>query len=140
MATAQWAARGSVTTLSISTTLNSLANGAESDLVEYDNGTALDLYAIVTVALGSFTPGSSPSVGIRHYYAGGSAGTTQPDKSGDGDLYVRAITTGAGAKTTTFRVQLVPGKNYFSVVNLTNAAFASSGHNVYVQPFNESVA
>ena len=53
MSVAKWASPGSRSSNLAGAALNSLANGSESAFIAYNNSTARDLYAAVTVKLGS---------------------------------------------------------------------------------------
>lgn len=130
-------ARGTTSSNLAGTTLNSLANAGESDLVLYNNSTN-DAFAIVTVELGSITPSAGGNIRLHQYFDGGSAGTTAPDKNGQGSAppQPQTLLAGASAKRATFLVGLVPGEQSFSVLNNSGVSFAASGNAIYVQPFN----
>ena len=96
MAVAKWATPGARSSNLAGTTFNSLANGSAGAAITYDNSTNRDLYAIVTVKLGSLTPTTGGSITLR-IYAGD--GTDMPDLNGGPfDSYVAPLTTTAGAK------------------------------------------
>ena len=120
-----------------STTLDSLANGAESNLVGYDN-TGNHAFAIVTVELGSITPAAGGNIRLHQYFDGGSTGTTAPDKNGQGSAppQPQNLLAGASAKRNTFLVALVPGEQSFSVLNNSGVPFNAGDNAIYVQPFN----
>ena len=138
MAVAKWAAPGARSSNLAGTALNALANGSASALISYDNGTARDLYAAVTVKLASVTPGTAPSLTLR-VYAGD--GTDLPDANGGAfDSYTAALATGASAKVVTFpMVRLYPFPCRLQIVNNAGVNTAASGNEVYVRPFNEDV-
>jgi hypothetical protein len=138
MAVAKWATPGTRSSNLAGTALNSLANGSASSLISYDNGSNLDLYAIVTVKLGSITPGTGGSVSLR-IYAGD--GTDLPDANGGAfDSYTAALASGAGAKVVTFpMVRLYPFPCRLQIVNNAGVSTAASGNELYVRPYNEEV-
>lgn len=136
MAVAKWAAPGSRSSNIASTTLNSLANAAESAVVTYDNSGNRNLYGAVTLKLGSITPGPGGSVSLR---VTASDGTDTADKAG-GDVYVSALTSGASAKVIIWPiVRIYPFSLRFSVVNNSGVTLNASGNEIYVTPYNEDV-
>jgi hypothetical protein len=137
MAIAKWAAPSARSSNFAGTTLNSLANAGESSVVTYDNSTNLDLYGVVTVKLGSITPATGGSITVRVTL---NDGTDTADRIG-GDLYVIPLTSGASAKVAVINmVRLYPYSMRLSVVNNAGVAFAGSGNEIYVRPFNEDIA
>jgi hypothetical protein len=137
MAIAKWAAPSARSSNIAGTTLNSLASGSESAVVTYDNSTALDLYGVVTIKLGSITPATGGSITLRVTL---SDGTDTADRIG-GDLYVAPLTSGAGAKVAVINmVRLYPFSMRLSVVNNAGVTFAASGNELYVRPWNEDIA
>ncbi|MFN7510403.1 MAG: hypothetical protein ACK5TS_12030 [Betaproteobacteria bacterium] len=137
MAIAKWAAPSARSSNIAGTTLNSLANGSESTVVTYDNSTALDLYSVVTIKLGSITPATGGSITLRVTL---SDGTDTADRIG-GDLYVVPLTSGAGAKVAVINmVRLYPFSMRLSVVNNAGVTLAASGNELYVRPWNEDIA
>ena len=137
MAVAKWAAPSARSSNIAGTTLNSLANGSESAVVNYDNSAALDLYSVVTIKLGSITPATGGSITLRVTL---SDGTDTADRIG-GDLYVVPLTSGAGAKVAVINmVRLYPFLMRLSVVNNAGVALAASGNELYVRPWNEDIA
>ena len=136
MAIAKWSTPSARSSNFAGTTLNSLANAAESNVVTYDNSTNLNLYGVVTLKLGSITPTAGGSVTIR---ATLSDGTDTSDRIG-GDLYVVPLTSGASAKVAMVNmVRLYPFSMRFSVVNNAGVSLAASGNELYVRPFNEDI-
>jgi len=136
MAVAKWAAPGSRSSNIASTTLNSLANAAESAVVTYDNSGNRNLYGAVTLKLGSITPGTGGSVSLR---VTASDGTDTADKAG-GDVYVSALTSGASAKVIIWPiVRIYPFSLRFSVVNNSGVTLNAGGNEIYVTPYNEDV-
>lgn len=136
MAVAKWAAPSARSSNLAGVTLNSLANNSESAVVTYDNSTSRDLYAVVTIKLGSITPTTGGSITLR---ATLSDGTDVADRIG-GDLYVIPLTSGASAKVAVFNmVRLYPFSMRFSVVNSAGVSLAASGNEIYVTPWNEDV-
>jgi len=137
MAIAKWTAAGSRSSNLAGTVLNTLGPGSESSVITYDNATNKNLYGLVLVKLASFTPGAAPSISLRVTL---SDGTDVADKIG-GDLYVVPLLTGIGAKVAAFNmVRLYPFSMRLSIINNAGQNFASSGHELYVTPYNEEVA
>lgn len=136
MAIAKWSTPSVRPSNFAGTTLNSLANAAESNVVTYDNSTNLNLYGVVTLKLGSITPTAGGSVTIRVTL---NDGTDTSDRIG-GDLYVVPLTSGASAKVVMVNmVRLYPFSMRFSVVNNAGVTLAASGNELYVRPFNEDI-
>ena len=136
MAIAKWSTPSARSSNFAGTTLNSLANAAESNVVTYDNSTNINLYGVVTLKLGSITPTAGGSVTIRVTL---SDGTDTSDRIG-GDLYVVPLTSGASAKVAMVNmVRLYPFSMRFSVVNNAGVSLAASGNELYVRPFNEDI-
>lgn len=133
MATAKWAAPSTRSSNILSTVANSLANGSESSTVTYDNSTNRDLYALLTLKLGSITPSAGGSVSLRITI---NDGTDTSDKVG-GEVYVIPLTGGASAKVNIVRVTLPPLSLRISLVNNAGVTLASSGNELYVRPWNE---
>jgi hypothetical protein len=138
MSVAKWAAPGTRSGNLAGTTFNSLANGSAGSAISYDNSTARDLYAAVTVKLGSLTPATGGSITLR-VYAGD--GTDTPDLNGGPfDSYVAPLTTTAGAKVAIIpMVRLYPFPVTLQVVNNAGVSTAASGNELYVRPYNEDV-
>jgi hypothetical protein len=136
MAVAKWAAPGTRSSNLAGTALNSLANGPAPSLISYDNSSNLDLYGIVTLKLGSITPGTGGSISLR-VYAGD--GTDLPDANGGAfDTYTAALATGASPKVVTFpMVRLYPFQCRFQIVNNAGVNLAVSGNELYVRPYSE---
>ena len=136
MAVAKWAAPSTRSSNFAGTTLNSLANGSESAVLTYDNSTNRDLYGVVTIKLGSITPSSGGTITLRVTL---NDGTDTADKIG-GDVYSILLTSGASAKVAVFNmVRLYPYSMRMSVLNNSGVAFAASGNELYVRPWNEDV-
>jgi len=138
MSVAKWAAPGSRSSNLAGTTFNSLANGSAGSAISYDNSTARDLYAAVTVKLGSLTPATGGSITLR-VYAGD--GTDTPDLNGGPfDSYVAPLTTTTGAKVAIIpMVRLYPFPVTLQIVNNAGVSTAASGNELYVRPYNEDV-
>jgi hypothetical protein len=128
------------------TTFNSLANGSAGTAITYDNSTNRDLYAIVTVKLGSLDPTTGGSITLRVYSGDG---TDTPDIAtganvggGEFDSYSAALTDNASAKTVIFKmVRLYPFSNIiFQIVNNAGVSTAASGNEFYMRTFNEDVS
>jgi len=136
MAVAKWATPSARSSNFASTTLNSLASGSESSVVTYDNSTNRDLYGLVTIKLGSITPSAGGTITLRVTL---NDGTDTADKIG-GDVYSILLTSGASAKVAVFNmVRLYPFSMRMSVLNNSGVAFAASGNEMYVRPWNEDV-
>jgi hypothetical protein len=138
MSVAKWASPGSRSSNLAGTALNSLANGSESAFIAYDNSTPRDLYATVTLKLGSLNAVAGGSVSLR-VYAGD--GTDTPDRgAGSFDTYIEGLTTGTSAKVVVFRmVRLYPFPCKITVVNNAGNSTPASGNELYVRAFNEDV-
>jgi hypothetical protein len=139
MSVAKWATPGTRSGNLAGTTFNSLANGSAGSAISYDNSTARDLYAAVTVKLGSLTPATGGSITLR-VYAGD--GTDEPDLNGGPfDSYVAPLTTTAGAKVAIIAmVRLYPFPLILQVVNNAGVSTAASDNELYVRPYNEDVS
>ena len=133
MAVAKWATPSTRSSNILSTVANSLANGSESSVVTYDNSTNRDLYALLTLKLGSITPSTGGSVSLRVTI---NDGTDTSDRVG-GDIYVLPLTSGASAKVNVVRATLPPFSLRLSLVNNAGVTLASSGNELYVRPWNE---
>jgi hypothetical protein len=136
MSVAKWTTHSTRSSNFASTAFNSLANNTESATVTYSNATNKDLYAAVTLKLGSITPSPGGSVSLRITQTDG---TDTSDKIG-GDLYTIALTSGASAKVNIISmVRLYPFSLRFSLVNNSGVSLAASGNEIYVTPFNEEI-
>lgn len=135
MAVAKWDTPRTRSSNIAGTTLNSLASGSESAVVTYDNSTNKDLYALVTVKLGSITPATGGAISLR---VTASDGTDVQDKAG-GDLYGETLLGGAGAKVVVFKILLLPFSLRLSIVNGAGVNLNASGNEMYVTAYNEDV-
>jgi hypothetical protein len=136
MSVAKWTTHSTRSSNFASTAFNSLANGSESATVTYSNATDKDLYAAVTLKLGSISPSGGGSVSLRITQTDG---TDTSDKIG-GDLYTIALTSGASAKVNIIpMVRLYPFSLRFSLINNSGVSLAASGNEIYVTPFNEEI-
>jgi hypothetical protein len=136
MAIAKWAAPSTRSSNLASTTLNSLANAAESTVVTYDNSTNRDLYGTVTIKLGSITPSAGGSITVRITL---NDGTDSADRIG-GDIYTIPLTSGASAKVAVLNmIRLYPYSMRISVVNNAGVALNASGNELYIRPWNEDI-
>lgn len=137
MAIAKWATPSTRSSNILSTVLNSLANGSETATVTYDNSSNKDLYAVITIKLGSITPSTGGSITLRVTL---SDGTDTADKIG-GDLYTVPLTSGASAKVAVLNmVRLYPYSLRFSIINNSGVTTAATGNELYVRPWNEDIA
>ena len=136
MAIAKWATPSTRSSNILSTVLNSLANGSETATVTYDNSSNKDLYAVITIKLGSITPSTAGSITLRVTL---SDGTDTADKI-VGDLYTVPLTSGASAKVAVLNmVRLYPFSLRFSIINNSGVTTAATGNELYVRPWNEDV-
>jgi hypothetical protein len=136
MSIAKWSTPSTRSANIASTVLNSLTTTSESAVVTYNNSTNRDLYAAITVKLGSITPATGGSITLRVTL---NDGTDTSDKIG-GDVYIYPLTSGAGAKIIVFpMVRLYPFSLRFSVVNNSGVTLNASGNEIYVTPYNEDV-
>lgn len=137
MAVAKWATPSTRSSNFAGTTLNSLANNSESAVVTYDNSTNLNLYGVVTIKLGSITPGANGFITLRVTI---NDGTDTADKAA-GDTYSAALLSGASAKVVIIpMVRLYPFSLRFSVINTAGVSLANTGNEMYVRPWNEDIA
>lgn len=137
MTIAKWSAYGTRSSNLSGTTLNSLVNGSESTTVTYDNSTNRDLYASITLKLGSITPATGGSITLRVTI---NDGTDTSDRIG-GDLYTIPLTSGASSKVNIIpMVRLYPASLRFSIINNAGVTLNASGNELYVRPFNEDIA
>ena len=136
MVAVKWATLGTRSADLAGTALNSLANGPAPSFISYDNSSNRDLYAIVTVKLGSLSPLTGGSITLRVYSGDG---TDAPDLNGGAfDSYTAALTSGQGAKVVTFpMVRLYPFLCRLQIVNNAGNNTAASGNEFYVRPYNE---
>lgn len=137
MSTAKWATPSSRSSNILSTVANSLANGSESAVITYDNSSNKDLYCAVTIKLGSINSAVGGSVTLRVTL---NDGTDTSDKIG-GDTYTYPLVSGSSAKVAVIpMVRLYPFSLRLSIINNSGATLAASGNELYVTPFNESIA
>lgn len=137
MATAKWSTPSTRSSNFASTTLNSLANGSESNAVTYDNSANKDLYGTITIKLGGITPATGGSITVRVTL---NDGTDTADRIG-GDQYIIPLTTGASAKIAVVNmVRLYPYSMRLSVINNAGVTLNASGNELYVRPWNEDVS
>lgn len=136
MAIAKWATPSTRSANFAGTSLNSLANGSESSVVTYDNSTNRDLYGAVTIKLGSINPSTAGSISLR---ITANDGTDTADRAA-GDVYAVTLNSGSSAKVIVIpMVRLYPFSLRISIVNNSGVAFAATGNEMYVRPFNEDV-
>jgi hypothetical protein len=137
MAVAKWATPSARSSNFASTVLNSLASAGESAVVTYDNSTNRDLYGLVTLKLGSITPVTGGSITVRVTV---NDGTDTADQIG-GQLFVVPLKPGTGPKVAVVdMIRLYPYSLRFSIINNSGVAFAASGNELYVRPWNEDVS
>lgn len=156
MATEKWIAGSGVGltwTSCFGTELNSLVAGnAVISSVVITNGTNLDLFADISISLGSVTPGAgNPFIGIYFYplnqdgttYGDGAFGTTAagppPSSYFVGSIPCRAST--AGVITGMVRgILLPPGSGKGLLYNNSGVNLASSANTVSYRTYNLQVA
>lgn len=136
MATAKWSTPSTRSSNILGAVATSLANGSESATVTYDNSTNRDLYALMTLKLGSITPSAGGSVSLRVTI---NDGTDTADKVG-GDVYVIALTSGGSAKVGIVQTRIPPYSLRISLVNNSGVTLGGSGNELYVRPWNEDVS
>lgn len=136
MAVAKWAAPRAASSVA-GTALNSLANGSTTARMAYDNGTNRDLYARVTVDLGSITPSTGGSITLRYLsrYSGADEDIVTSLES-----YTALLTTTTGAKKVIFgMVRLYPFDGGFVLRNDSGVTLNASGNTINVEGYNEDV-
>jgi hypothetical protein len=158
MATEKWVAGSGAgltwTTAVNAADVNSLANGSSvlSSVADIANGTALDMFADISIALGSVTAAAPNFIGV-YIYPLNEDGTTYGDgqlASGTGAAKIPSATawvgnisfpTGAAAIVGTLsRIALPPGSFRFVLYNQAGVTLASSGNTVKYRTYNRSVA
>ena len=152
MATQKYVTGGTPSyTSCFSTEVNSLASGnAVLSATQIDNTTNLDLFADVSVSLGSVTPTGSPFIGLYLYplnedgtsYGDGRFGSSAagPPPSAYFVGVIPCVAT-AGVITGTLRgVVLPPSKFKFVLYNGTGVSLASSSNTIDYKTYNYSVA
>lgn len=136
MATAKWSTPVTATNIA-GTALNSLANGSTSSVMTYDNSTNRNLYARLTLDLGSITPTSGGSITIR--YVGRYSGTAEDITTGM-ESYTLPLTTTTSAKKVIFEmIRLYPFSDGFVLVNNAGVALAASSNTLNLEAFSEEV-
>jgi hypothetical protein len=137
MSTAKWSTPTALSASLVTTELDGLANAAETVVFTVDNSSNLDLYGCVTVKLGSITPTTGGSISLRVVV---SDGTNVSDKAG-GDIYSSTLLAGASAKILMFpMVRLYPLSLRFSIINNSGVSLNGADNDVYIRPYNESIA
>lgn len=118
------------------TALNALGANAESPFIPYDNSLNRNLYAAVTVRLGSINPGAGGSITLS-VYAGD--GTDTPDRLGSAiESYSSQLTSNSSSKVAIFQmVRLSPFLCYFTVS--VNVGTAALNNQFYVRPYNNEL-
>jgi hypothetical protein len=134
--------------------LNSLASASSvlSSLADIDNSSALDMFADISISLGSITPAAPNFVGVYLYpvnqdgtsygdglFTGGTQSTGVPSPS----YFVGSIVLTTTAKVQVGmleRIVLPPGKFRWLVQNNAGVAFASSSNTISFRTYNRSIA
>jgi hypothetical protein len=155
MATEKWVAGSGVgltwTDAFSTATLNSIVNGnAILSDVSIANGTALDVFADVSVNIASITVAAPNYLGIYIYplnkdgstYGDGRFGSSAAGPPASAYWVGNIIVpTGAAASEGTLRgVVLPPGTFKFVIYNQLGATLASSGNTCQYRTYNRSVA
>ena len=138
MAKSRWSAPGTRSSNLAGLTLNGLANGTESTVVTYNNGSDREYYGLLTIKLGTTaSPGVSTggSITVRITL---NDGTDSSDQIG-GDLYVIPLTTGTSSKIVMQKIQLYPFQNRISIINNSGITFAASNNQMFITPWGEEV-
>lgn len=155
MATEKWVAGSGVgltwTTLLSGTEMNSIVNGNAIQLgVVIDNSTAFDIFADLSIALGSITSGAGAYVGA-YFYPLNQDGTTYGDNrfgsSAAGPppapYYIGAISlvpSVTQAQEGTLRGFILPaGKGIIVLFNQAGATLATSGNAAKYRTYNRQV-
>lgn len=114
---------------SVTITLNSVANGSRADgTTDFANGTDLDIWADVSLVLGSLTPGTGGFVEL-HLRPLLHDATNYADVTPATLAAAAPLSSGASAKYTLWTgLLLPPGTFRFSVVNRAGVAFGGSGN------------
>lgn len=140
MATVKYATPSALGSNIAGTTLNSKATGTTSAFITYDNSTNLDLYASISVELGSITPTAGGSITLRVH---STSSTKTPDDTGSvggGDQYTAPLLISASVKVVVFpMVRLYPESMRLQITNNSGVTTNASGNALYVRPWNESV-
>lgn len=136
------------------TDINSLANSSSvlSSVADIANGTALDMFADLSIQLGSITAAAPNFVGV-YLFPLNSDGSTYGDNqlaSGTGAAKVPSaqywvgnigFPTGAATiKGTLTRIILPPGSFRFVLYNQAGSTLASSGNTAQYRTYNRAVA
>jgi hypothetical protein len=139
MAVVKWTTPGSETNVAGSA-LNSLANGSNSARMAYDNSTTRDLYARVTVELGSITPSAGGSITLR-YLGRRPTGSVDEDITAGLESYTMPLVSSAGTRRVIFQmVRIYPYDGGFVITNNSGVTLNASGNSVFVQTYNEDVS
>lgn len=140
MAVAKWNTPSAQGSNIASTSLDSLANGSTSAFVTHDNSSNLDLYASISIALGSITPTTGGSITLRVFAASSADVPDATGSVGGGDTYTVPLTTSTGAKQVVIpMIRLYPESMRLCVTNNSGVSLAASGNSLKVRPFNENV-
>lgn len=131
-------------------TLNSIANGnAIASGVVITNGTALDLFADISISLASITPVAPNYIGIYLYPLNKDASTYGDGRFGSSaagpppsNYFVGSIgiVAAVGVQTgSLIRIILPPGSFKFVMYNQAGVAFAASGNTCQYRTYNRQV-
>lgn len=141
MATVKLATPSALGSNIASTTLDSLANAGVSAFVTHDNSSNLDLYASVSVELGSIAAAAGGSISLRVFSTSSTKVPDNPGTNGGGDVYTMPLLVSTSAKVVVFpMVRLYPESLRLQIVNNSGVSLAASGNALYVRPYNVSVA
>lgn len=139
---------------SSSANVNSLANNSSvlDSTGDITNGTALDIFADLSVTLASVTSVAPAQINVFIYPLNGDATTygdgqlaagTGAAKTPAAQLYVGSIQFPIGTQAlegTLQRIALPPGTFRFVIQSQAGVTLASSGNAVYYRTYNRSVA
>lgn len=123
---ASWSAPSALSAnLAASGQFDSIAAGATSGFVVFDNTSGRSLYGYFELALSSIAAAAGAGVTLRRFSG---LGATVPDNTasvGGGEPTSLPLTVSTSAKLVTGDIQLKPGLNYFALTNATTVALGT---------------
>lgn len=123
------------------TTLNSLANAGVSAFVTHDNSSNLDLYASVSVELGSIAAAAGSSISLRVFSVSSTKTPDDPTTNAGGDVYTMPLLVSTSAKVIVFpMVRLYPESMRLQIVNNSGVTLNAASNALYVRPYNITVS
>lgn len=140
MATVTWEAPSSFSNV-LTTELDSLADAAACTASSaIDNSTNLDIFADLSLILGSSNPSGSPYWEV-HLLPRLGDGSTYADRNASTLVATIAVDTGSSTKEGMARGIIIPPGHYkWQLVNRTGVANAASGNTASVRTYGETVA